>query len=376
MSGALLAAVLLLGGAPLEGAEHLSRFFARLGQPAARVRVTHFGDSHIVADLLSGVVREGLQARFGDGGRGLVLAGRPWRSYGQQHLINRSHGEWRVDGLRGGLDDGWFGAGLCASATADPDAFFEVGPRPGAEAGQALAAVDVHYLRQPRGGCFEVRADGVRVGRARTAGPWVGAGFARFELPPGARRISVHALGDAEVRVFGASLEGAGGGLIYDAIGLNGARVSRLLRLAPGLLPAALGRLRPDLVILSFGTNELFDDHLDLGEYAKVFAAALERVRAAPTADCLVTGPPDAMRRRRPLPLHDAMVELQRTLEDAHGCAFWDARAAMGGAGAILEWRRRGRAGGDLVHLTRDGYAELGGALLEALLGAYGASTR
>ena len=48
-----------------------------------------------------------------------------------------------------------------------------------------------------------------------------------------------------------------------------------------------------------------------------------------------------------------------------------DAQAAMGGPGSIRRWKRAGRARGDFVHLTRDGYGALADALFSALMTAY-----
>ena len=63
--------------------------------------------------------------------------------------------------------------------------------------------VVVHHLRQPGGGCFEVRFDDRPVGRVDTAAPWTSAGFARFDLPPSDVTVSVHPLGGREVRLGG-----------------------------------------------------------------------------------------------------------------------------------------------------------------------------
>lgn len=370
----LLALLALLappsGDAPIEHPERLGRAFAALAGLAsdpAPVRITHLGDSHIAADLWTGPIREGLQARFGDGGRGFVLAGRPWSSYWQKRLDNGAEGDWRVDGLRGGLDDGWFGIGGCSMASADPHAVVRArvpGPT-------GARFVEVHHLRQPGGGCYEVRLDEAPVGRVSTAGPWPEAGFARFDLPPGGATVAIHPIGGAEVRLSGLSFEG-GQGVIYDAIGINGARADRLLKLDPTGLADGLRRLDPALVILSYGTNELFDSDLDPADYGLRLDAVLGRLRAAaPGADCLLTGPPDAQRNRRPLPLADAVIEAQRSLADAHGCAFWDTRAAMGGPGIIVSWQRARLAQRDRVHLTRDGYARLAESLLGALMHAF-----
>ncbi len=355
--------------APIEHPERLSRTFVALAGLAGEsgpVRITHFGDSHVAADLWTGPVREALQARFGDGGRGFVLAGRPWSSYWQKALDNGAEGRWRVDGLRGGLADGWYGVGGCSMASVDPHAAITARAR-----GEGARFVEVHHLRQPGGGCFEVRVDDRPVGRVSTAAPWVEAGFARFDLPRGGATVSVHPLGGREVRLGGLDF-GGGRGVIYDALGINGARADRLLRSDPRGFADDLRRLGPTLIVLSYGTNELFDDDLELADYGLRLDRILGRVRAAvPGADCLLTGPPDARRRGRPLPLIGGVIDAQRALAEAHGCAFWDARAAMGGPDSIRRWRRARLAQRDLVHLTRDGYTRLGEALAGALLQAF-----
>ena len=355
---------------PVEHPERLGRTFVALAGLAGEsdpVRITHFGDSHVAADLWTGPVREALQARFGDGGRGFVLAGRPWSSYWQKALDNGVEGRWRVDGFRGGQADGWYGVGGCSMASTDPRA--AVRARVPGEGGARF--VEVHHLRQPGGGCFEVRLDDRPVGRVSTAGPWIESAFARFDLPAAGVTVSVHPLGGREVRLGGLSF-GGGRGVIYDALGINGARADRLLTADPAGLADDLRRLDPRLLVLSYGTNELFDDALELGDYGARLDRVLSRLRAAvPGADCLLTGPPDARRRGRPLPLIDGVIDTQRALADAHGCAFWDARAAMGGPDSIRRWRRARLAQRDLVHLTRDGYTHLGAAFAGALLRAF-----
>src|SRR5208282_2052756 len=67
----------------------LHRFFADLSalETGARtddVRVLQFGDSHTAADYQTGPLRRSLQRRFGDGGRGFVSVGRPWKAYTQE----------------------------------------------------------------------------------------------------------------------------------------------------------------------------------------------------------------------------------------------------------------------------------------------------
>lgn len=366
----------------LEQPEHLSRFFAALtalerppagdAAPARRkVRVTQLGDSHIAADMLSGRLRATLQARFGDGGRGFVLPGKPWRSYWQGAVNADMIGEWRVDLKAEGRDDGALGPGNCAAAASDPEARITVGTATKGEVGRALSTLDVYFVRQGDGGCFEVREEGALLGRVGTRGAFVEPDRRRFQVPDGPHRFVISPLDAAvgtETRLLGFSLERAEG-LVWDALGINGALAKGLVRNTPEALSGVLTRLDPTLLTISFGTNELFDGHLTMEAYAQQLAAVLGALRrAAPGADCLLTGPFDALKGRRPPPNTDALIAVQRTQAFANGCAYFDARAAMGGAGSIRAWRRAGLAQRDFVHLTRPGYERVADLLAEAIL--------
>lgn len=363
---AVLALLAPPAGAPIEGVHHLQRFVGALrgldmGERAGRVRITHFGDSHIVADLWTAPIRDGLQARFGDGGRGFVLAGRPWSSYRQATMRNTTIGRWRVDGMRGGLDDGWFGVGGCSMASADPRAAIEV------SGSQPFTEIDVHFLRQPSGGCFEIKADG-QTQRVSTRGPWPSPGFVRLSVTPGPHTVHIRPAAGGETRLFGVSMH-RDTGVIYDAIGINGAQATRLLKADPVGFSIFLQRLNPQLVVISYGANELFNQNLTRRRFSRSFARVLERVgNAAPRADCLVTGPPDMLRDGRAPPMIKDVYAIERAMAEAHGCAFWDARVAMGGAGSIRNWLQNGWAQRDSVHLTVKGYRELGNMMLKALL--------
>jgi hypothetical protein len=100
----------------LERPASLRRFFeaiARLeaGQTQDDVRVVQFGDSHTAADIETAVIRRALQGRFGDGGRGFVAIGKPWKGYLQEGVRCGMSTEWSPE--RGKLGKGKFsGDGL------------------------------------------------------------------------------------------------------------------------------------------------------------------------------------------------------------------------------------------------------------------------
>ncbi|MBU0550427.1 hypothetical protein KKF91_14485 [Myxococcota bacterium] len=360
---ALLTLTLLLAPAveiqPIEGRQHIEIILERLGQ--GRVRFTHLGDSHIAADLYSGAVRQALRARYGDAGRGFVHAGRCWRSDVQAETRADTSGAWRADGMREGLDDGYSPLAGC-SVTA-------IGWGGRAEIQGQLATAEVFYLQQPRGGAFDLSLDGAWRQRVSTRGPWLAVKRVALEpVAPGRHKVTMEVRDGEEVRLLGVNMTQPGPGIIYDALGVNGARASRQLWDRPAAAAALLEALGTDILILSYGANELYDDHLEIPAYTEGLDALLKRLRPS-VKGCLLTGPPDMLKRGQPIPLTEAVIETQRALADAHGCAFWDARAAMGGPGSVRRWRRLKLAQRDFVHLTRDGYKQLAALLLAALMG-------
>ena len=97
----------------------------------------------------------------------------------------------------------------------------------------------------------------------------------------------------------------------------------------------------------------------------------------APDADCLVIPPVDQATRERgrvvSKPQLSKMVRVQRRAAESAGCAFWDARHAMGGDGSFARWLHHEPryAWTDLMHLTTEGADILGDSLADALLAAY-----
>jgi lysophospholipase L1-like esterase len=133
----------------------------------------------------------------------------------------------------------------------------------------------------------------------------------------------------------------------------------------------------PDLVILAYGTNEAGDD-TPIDVYERQVVDELGRIaRAAPTASCLLLGPPDRAWKTADgwvtIPKLMDIIAAQRRVAAAAGCAFYDQQAAMGGPGAISAWGALPvpRSGHDHVHLTREGYSVLGGTVASDLLAAY-----
>lgn len=373
---------------PIEGPQHLAPVvdgLRALARGESRLlRMTQFGDSHTAPDLFTGRMRQLLQQRFGNAGPGFVLLGKPWPSYTHRQIKQGASRGWRAERLWGRYSrrrppprDDLFGvAGVSVHAKQPATAWLALRRGHGPTA-PSLGSLDLFFLKQPTGGELALYSGGTLLGHARTLGETLGPGFQRFELPPETRRLDLSAH-SGEVRLFGADLRVAGGtsGVLYDALGLNGATAVQTLAWNPSLLEAHLVHLAPDLLVLAYGSNEVDNRLLTAQTYTAKLDQVLTHLRAlAPRASCLLIGPPDRAKwvRREGWKSPENLgfiVDEQRRQASRHACAFWDQRQAMGGPGAIFTWVQADPplAFRDHVHLTTRGYDQLADELFAALI--------
>jgi lysophospholipase L1-like esterase len=367
----------------LENGSALKHWFealARLDDGGAKddVRVVQFGDSHTAADLESGTVRRALQGRFGDGGRGFVEIGRPWKTYIQDGLrLPGMTKDWSPE--HGKLEHGKFAGDGCYGIGGVCLVTNKKGARAWADLVSPSATVELAYFEQPQGGTIELFVDNTSAVKVSTKGKSNASAFKSVTVPEGPHHLEVQALGDGDVRFYGVTLDRPQLGLVWDALGLNGARASTVLQWSEPHLAEQLQHQSPELVVLAYGTNESADDG-SLETFERQLVDVLGRVaRAVPSASCLLLGPPDRAVETSTgwmtSPKLEQVVEVERAVARAAGCAFYDQYKAMGGNGMIAAWAEETppRAQKDHVHLTRDGYAFVGQSFADDLVRAYAA---
>jgi lysophospholipase L1-like esterase len=367
----------------LDGPDRLAHFYQRLaglddGRAHDDVRILQYGDSHTASDMGTSAFRHHLQSRFGDGGRGFVSIGRPWKTYVQDGVRGYMTDEFepektRLKDPRSGGDGcfGLLGVGIAAEAPG-ARAWTEIAPR--------FSRVEVDYWQEPHGGTFDVIIDGAHAGRVATHASQPGSGFSRFDVADAPHRIDVRTVGDGEVRVFGMTLDRPQVGVVVDALGINGAQIFTPLRWNEDHFAEQVRHQSPDLVVLAYGTNEALEPRLEDAAYEQGLVDLLGRVsRAASGAACLLLGPPDLARWTKGTrgyhtwPRVLEIEAIQRRVAGAAGCAFYSQIDAMGGPGSMAAWAEEAepRAQGDRVHLTRTGYTQVGTAFASDLLRAY-----
>jgi lysophospholipase L1-like esterase len=350
-------------------APQLARFFSALGALARRersqsVRISWFGDSHTAADYLTGAVRAALVRHYGSGGPGFVRVGLP--SYRHDLVTVTRVGAFHVAPVsparRAPQGDGVFGpGGIRVTPTANA-ARITLKLLPHAAVGSLRFSV---LFDLPPGAAFVISADqqSLEVSDRERGERLTGSPISRVALEADATSLLGIEVRAGRPRFYGVLVESTKPGVVLDTFGINGARVATPLAWAEAPFIAEIGALQPDLVVVAYGTNEAFDD-LRVEAYDRQLGDLLGRLqRAAPQADCLVVGPPDALSPNfEPAARVAAIADVHAQVAARLGCAFVSAQGLMGGPGAFRDWLRRDPplASSDRIHLTPRGYRRLG----------------
>lgn len=189
-----------------------------------------------------------------------------------------------------------------------------------------------------------------------------------------------HIRGRILPRTTGARLaETFGSALSYKDLGINGAfclTFSREERISE------IAALHPDLIILSFGTNESHNRRYNpMAHYRQMDELVRMLREAMPGIPLLMTTPPgsyDSQRQRRRRrtysvnPRTAIAVQTMRRFADDNGLALWDMYHAAGGhRRACLNWQEAKLMRPDHVHYLPEGYVLQGEMFYQALIKAY-----
>ncbi len=364
----------------------LDHFYASLANTEARqsgaiTRITHYGDSPITNDGITGTTRRLLQEQFGDAGHGFILVDRPWEWYGHQAITFTSSGGWSDDSLMNPMTkDGMFGLGG-VTFHASPGKTARFAPAASGDTGKNFSRADIYYLTQPGGGQFSVSVNGESSEPVSTSADAAKSAFREFKAArSGANTFDLKTVSGG-VRMFGVALENDGPGVVYDSLGVNGAYAGLLARVMnESHWAEQLQHRKPDLLILNYGTNEsqyASDDQM--ARYEKDLHEVVRRVRAAlPTVSILIVSPMDrgthaAGGRVITLDSIPKIVEMQHRVARDTGCGFLNLYTAMGGEGTMARWHegRHHLVGGDLTHPNADGAITVGVLIYHAIVGGY-----
>jgi len=262
------------------------------------LEILQIGDSHTSADFFSGDLRRLLQQRYGNGGAGYITAGHPHIGVRSSALKVTASSGWTYKGIQKSESPSEFwlsGFNALASEPGETLTFT-------AESPFVFDSIEIEAQRRPGGGAIGISLDGVVQATfdldAKAVEPLV------MRLSPDGipkdrvRQIEIRTTKDGAVSIASVAVYNKQSGVSYNSVGYPGATVDLLNKFDQTLFADGLRRLNPQIVVLSFGTNEASKEDLDPDRYRRNFEKAINKiVSVLPDAKIVLIGPPDGAER-------------------------------------------------------------------------------
>ena len=331
----------------------------------AKVRVGHWGDSHLANDGLTHVARLLLHARFGDGGHGFTLVQGRTEWYAHKGITRAVSTGWRdFNFLSGNARDGSYGYGGVTVEGGPGEQFTLTN-----SAKQPASQLHLYY-RSLGKASLSLKVDGKAMDRLDVSEP-AGTEAVKVWQTAEGKHASSWRVSSGRMRVHGVALERERG-LVYDSLGEVGARGVRWTQADAAAMTQTMALRRPDLLILNYGGNER-QDKLSQDSYTTKMSEVVTLFKAGRSdVACILMAPSDhGIRKGGKIISDPAVVRIigwQRKMAKEVGCLFLDTRAAMGGEGAMGRWVRDGLGWSDYSHFTAQGERVMGQIIYRALL--------
>lgn len=336
------------------------------------VSIMHVGDSHIQAGFLSVTIMERLQQRFGSAGRGLIFPLKLAKTNEPYDYLIRSESRWDKSLCVQRIHKMPMGIGGFSIKAEDEHFTFDIVSSNQKENDYSFNKVTVfHHEKAP-----ELKVDNLDISfiREKDSNPFTTI----FRLNKCVNKLDLSAVPGAKsdsAIYYGFSLENGKDGVLYHAIGLNGAQFRHYASVQD--FARQMSVLNPQLFIFSLGTNEAFRGRLP----EKAFFAEIDRIigpirKLNPNADIIITTPPDCLGAGvSKTKASNANIHLVRKylIQYANNrkYAYWDLYSLLGGDNSAYKLYTAGYLATDGVHFKRSGYTMIGNLFYDALINSY-----
>jgi LysM repeat protein len=353
------------------------RFFAKMDSAyngrGRGVEIFHIGGSHIQADIYSHRIRRHLHGMNENmkGGRGFLFpytiaeTNNPWN-----YLIEYT-GKWK--GYRSSVlkAEGTCGLAGLSAETYDSLAEIRISNRTGLDYRYDYDAVKIFWNTSPEY-CLEAlepelverieQNDSLQYTIFRLKRKVESFSFRLWRTGPE---------NESSFLLMGMELMRKGGGVRYHSIGVNGSSFESYKRCT--YFTTQLKQFRPDLFIVSIGTNDSYNPGFDTSVYRKNYENFMKTVWLVnPDCAILLTVPNDCYYNRRYANPNVALAaEVIKNLARKYKMAVWNFYEIMGGKGSSQKWYLNKLMPSDRIHFSGPGYDIKGDLFTSAFLQAW-----
>lgn len=339
-----------------------------------KVRILHIGDSHIQADVYTGIVRSRLQSIFGNGGRGLVFPYSAAKTHAAWDYKTSHKGNWKF--VRNIMPEPDLDIGICGATvqTKDSTAEFKftfIKPT-------GLSTQHTVKVLCKKDSCsYSLK---LKTGKSDSA-------LTYLPTPDSSNQsITFNVSGKIDSLLFfinktdsaqsffecyGLQLESnADSGILYNSSGINGAGFNSILK--QNLMPKHLQLLNPDIVIIDLGINDFLPGKINLPLLEANLLKIISTVKSElPNCAIMLCSVQDAYRKRRNYAECADFAEMIKKTAFREKFIFYDFFNISGGKYSMLKWTKNKLSKKDRLHLNNAGYTLKGELLASAITNTY-----
>lgn len=347
--------------------EHIQSFLNGLHelktQKQGAINIMHIGDSHIQMGYFSGTVRDELQARFGGEGIGFFFPNGLCKGYNPVGIDVQSASNWTCEKLTNMESSIPLGIVGMAMQTTDAVSSIQVGFK----AKKTPVRTIQIFHKSLRGRC-KILCDSATVTTTYFS---ANAEITTITMRQPTEKAEIIIQQDENPTdpfvLYGLSLNESTTGVRYHTFGVSGGQYKYFANNTP-LFAEQVGSLKPDLLIISLGSNDAYGSGLTTETYEALILKLIQTVRTvSPQTEILLTTPPDLYYKKEKPASGNLVYESILKIGDAEKCAVWNFRTIMGGDNSMKKWQKKNLGSKDGLHLTRDGYIVQGQLLNLAL---------
>lgn len=327
------------------------------------IKIVHLGDSHIQIGYFSAQIREILNSIGDLKGSGITFPYSLAKSVDGAIYKAKKNGRWDGENIlstRPKLDLSLTGYSIKTLDSNASISFQFKDPKFNFSELKIWYTTDSLSFTPSLGDNFELKEI------VRTNGK---IGFARFSRKNPVTQFELKLIkSDSSAREFqlhGLDFITTNSDFEYHSLGVVGAQFTHLIQHTI-LWKEHMKMLNPDLLIISYGTNEAYNGNFDSNAYSKQINRFLNEIReVVPSVSILLTSPPDTRSRNRIPKMQNAIIESQSKVQSS----FYDLNKVMGGFGSFQPWYENDLFLKDKLHLNKAGYQLQAKLFMLALIG-------
>ncbi len=358
-----------------QNTDAIKNIFAKFKNTKTRkFKILHIGDSHIQADIFTGIIRDNLQQIFGYGGRGFIFPYASAKTHSANDYRTFSKGSW--DATRNVLKDNPFDMGITGATifTKDTAAGFsfkfyrnsnwDAENRIRVYARMSNTAYNLQMKVSGYDSLLTLKFDSTNT---------LPYSIATIPIVPETIECFLKKTDSLQqfFECYGLLIESPmDKGVLYNSVGINGAGLTSVLK--QKLFEPQLAELQPDLVIIDIGGNDYAGGKINVNEIKSNLEKLLISIRnAAPEAGIVISCTQDFYRRRKNIGAAKEFSELTREVAFENNCIHYNYYNIAGGQYAMLKWQKNKLCQRDRIHLTGIGYSVKGELYTQAILNSY-----